>query len=265
VTGVTCALPIWNEDYRTIKNALDGIKAHKIDYFVLTHPDLDHVGCAEQIINEYDVGCLYIPKILGTLTNLFPDYKSAVSLAERKGVQTTISAVGEFFAGDNYSAMFLSPHTVGGSYADFNSSFNPTSIQVDDISAVLYLDIFGVRFVLTGDAGYSVEEQIVFDYNAGFYSSAYKKVGIDIDLKDVDFLKVAKNAKDGSTGNDFVSLLKPKNVLLPIGDAVAPSDLVLARLYSANPTYNLYRSDVYGNVTINVTNDNEYQIVTDKK
>ncbi|MBQ3116345.1 MAG: MBL fold metallo-hydrolase [Clostridia bacterium] len=253
------------EDFPKVKKALDKLAVSKIDYFVLTHPDLDHVGCAEKVISEYEVGCLYTPKIIGSLTNLFPDYKSAVALAKRKGVQIKISATSEYFKGEGYSVAFLSPHALDGIYADFNNSFDPTSTQVDDLSAVLYLDILGVRLVLTGDAGYAVEEQIVLDYNAGYFSSIYKMAEIDINLVGVDFLKVAKNGKDGATGTDFVSLLKPNSVLLPIGDAVAPSDLVLSRLYNVNPSYDLYRSDVYGNITINVIGDNTYQIITDKK
>lgn len=251
--------------FEKVKSTLDGLNINKIDYFVLTHPDLDHNGSAEQVINEYEVGCLYKPKIFGTLTNLFPDYKSAVSRAENLGVEIKISAIGEYFKGDGYAVAFLAPRAKGGAYADFNNSFDPTSTQVDDLSAVLYIDIYGIRFVLMGDAGYLVENQIVNDWESDFYFSTYKVLGVDVRLEDVEFIKLAKSGKDGCVGAEFISILKPKNVLLPIGDGLSPSDLVLSRIYNANPAYDLYRSDVYGNITINISGQNQYEILTDKK
>ena len=252
------------EDANALKTALQRVNVQTIDYLVLTHPDVDHVGGAETVINDFNVGTLFIPKILGALSNLFPTYKSAVELAKSKGVQTEISDTDDCFTGEDYQIVFLAPQVVGGSYADFNSTFNPNETQVDNLSSVIYINIMGIRFLLTGDAGYAVEDEIISNYTSGLYGVASEEFGGEVNLEDIEFLKVAKGGRDGGTSSSLLSILRPKNAIVFTGDGASPSNLVLTRLYNANNDYNLYRTDVYGNITINILGSGQYGIGSDK-
>ncbi len=251
------------EDSQELISSLKGIGISNLDYFVLTHPDSDHVGGAESILSNFSVSTLFIPKIFSNLLNLFPNYKNAITLAERQNIDIKTSNSSLAIENSDYQIAFLLPQEVGGKYAEFNSTFSPTATLIDDISAVIYVNIKGVRFLFTGDAGYSVEEELLINIDSGFYQgllSADKKV----DIKDIDFLKVAKGGKDGATGTDFVNLLRPKNAIVLTGENDSPSNLVITRLYYANANYQLYRTDVFGNIRVDIDGENSYKIVTDK-
>ena len=58
----------------TIEKFFTDYKITKIDHFVLTHPDLDHIGNAEFILNNYTVNTVYIPYINNELRPLFTDF-----------------------------------------------------------------------------------------------------------------------------------------------------------------------------------------------
>ena len=49
---------------KNIKRILNGFSVKKLDYLVLTHPDLDHVGGALSVLKTCSVNKAYLPKIL---------------------------------------------------------------------------------------------------------------------------------------------------------------------------------------------------------
>ena len=69
-------------------NFIRGKKVNKIDYFVLTHPDSDHIGNAIDIINSFEIGTVYIPDIHSSNFNLLPVYADVYNLIYTRNIKT---------------------------------------------------------------------------------------------------------------------------------------------------------------------------------
>ena len=68
-----------------IINFIKNLGFSKIDYLVLTHPDLDHIGNANSIINVFPISQVFLPYILDF--SLLAEYKSVVENLSLKQVK----------------------------------------------------------------------------------------------------------------------------------------------------------------------------------
>lgn len=181
-----------------IKKFLKEEKLSKIDYFVLTHQDEDHIGNASQIIKRFDVGKVFRPKVYSKYeqenslnayvygiceTDSFNEFTIAL---HDKGVDYTFNEKGVVLAGENYSINFLSPSK--NSYSNSN-----------DYSAVIMLKIYQKKFLLMGDASYKIENELIEEY--GDYLKA-------------DVLKISHHGSKSSSSQDFLDIVKPKYAIL---------------------------------------------------
>jgi beta-lactamase superfamily II metal-dependent hydrolase len=164
-------------------------------------------------------------------------------------------------SGQGYFLSILSPDNKSDFYKEINGTLSPSSEQIDCISAVVYLKVNGVRFLFTGDAKYAVEEKIKLNYLNKVYNTFYQNELVA--LEDIDFLKVSNGGADGCSGREFLELLKPKNAIIFTSGNSAPSNLVLNRLYESNKDYKLYRTDVYGTITVSQMSKGNYKIFTE--
>ena len=243
-----------------IKAYLNAYSVTKIDYFILTHPDSDHVGNADDIVDNYEIGKAFLPKVADTVIDLFPQYKRAEDKLKEKGVQTVISAIYAHIIGESYALVFLSPappSAPNSSYGDLNGSIVPEGSVVNNVSPIIYLQAENARFVFTGDALKSQEEYVVNNYRTGIYSSFFNSLGVEINLSYIDYLKVGHHGADNATGEEFLSLLIPTNAIISVGSENAyghPSSIVQERLLSANPSYNLFRTDRHGTIVVHKVN-----------
>ena len=245
---------------------LDNYGVKKIDYLVLTHPDLDHAGNAADIIDEFEIGIAYLPDMRVHI-NLYTAYEQAYNKLEEKKIE--ISSIAVCIKGEDYGLAFLSPNpsssSAGSSYRDFNASQAPEPELSNAMSPIIYLEARGVRFVLTGDAPFSQEEVAL--KNANVLNSIYASNGVDVNLENVDFLKVSHHGANDASRSEFLSVLKPKNAVISVGgdnNYGHPNRDVLERLYAANQSYNLWRTDVYGTISVQVDKNGKVQIITDR-
>lgn len=237
-----------------------------IDYLVLTHPDAEHIGGAEKIINTFNIGKIYAPKILNeTHGGEFPSYEKAMDIAESKGIEVNTSDYYDYIDGEDYAVVFLSPSYKKGAYEEFNGTLSATAQQINNLSPIIYLEIKGVRFVLTGDAGKSQEQFVLSQHKVGLYKQWLSNTDIELNFTEVDFLKVSDGGTEEGTSEEFLQLISPRNAVVFAGEGVIPDNVTLKRIQLENEFYNLYRTDVYGSVSVKITGDNEYQIITDKE
>jgi competence protein ComEC len=247
-----------------VKEVLDENCGEKVDYLVLTHPDSAHIGNAKTIINSYGIGKLFVPKILEENLASFLEYKSILDLVEQKKIEKTYSSYYDYIVGEGYAVAFLSPKYKMGSYDRFNASVAPTESQINDLSPIIYLDIYGVRTLLTGDAG-ELEEKTVLDLNSiGFYKEYFSTYNIDVKLENLDFLKVSDGGAQDCSTSEFLNLLRPKKaVFLVSGGSGKPTGSVLKRLQVANENYEILRTDVTGSITVKISENG--QLILDKE
>ena len=243
-------------NFSRIKAYLDQYGCKKIEYLVLTHPDEKHIGNALSIIENYSIGLVYLPYL--TSPEDFPSYFKIINQLNREQIKTEVSRVGKNFSGEDYFFGFLTPlgkDNIDSSYNDFNFAQEYTSRQLDDISPIMYLKYKDVSFVFCSDAGQS-QEKIVIEYETlGIYDIMYDS---KIDVANVDYLCLSSHGGNGGSSQEFLSLLSANNVVISVGGENyegCPSTSVLERLEIANKDYNLFRTDVYGTVSVFVGQD----------
>lgn len=245
---------------KTLQKFFTDYQITKIDHFVLTHPDLDHIGNAIFILNKYEVGKVYMPYVNQVLRSSFEYFFEVTDLVNQKQIESKISSYGISIIGEGYKLAFLSPQpneNTKGYYADLNGQITPDETAINNVSPIIYLECLGKRFVFTGDAQKSVEKQVVENYQTGFYDFIYKEMNIN--LQGVDYLKLGHHGSKDSSCEEFLSLLKPKNVIISVGADNFyghPTDETLTRLNTILEEYNLYRTDRNGNIVVRLVDDN---------
>ena len=247
-----------------IKDYLKAYAVNTIDYLVLTHPDADHVGNAIEIINSFSIGTAYIPDLLDL--SRFPDYLPVYNLIKEKQINIEFSDMGDKITGEGYAFAFLSPlekRNLNSSYYELNGSANPTETEINDVSPIIYLTADGQRFLFTGDAGTS-QEKLVLANDKVFYKRLFKD--IDVNLSEIDYLKVSHHGSNDACCEDFLSLIKPKNAVVSVGGGNAyghPASELLLRLSVCSPNYRLFRTDLMGTVTVYKDDGGTYSVITD--
>jgi len=139
-----------SDDYHTISTKLDGYGIERIDYFIISHYDNDHIGTAAQILQNYEVGTLYMP-----------DYVRKSSLYDR--MMSTLKVLGSKVTVHRLAkaedADISLPH--GRVWINSTALYEPGAVLGSDNSHDLeennYSLITSVRFgdidlLLTGDA-----------------------------------------------------------------------------------------------------------------
>ena len=82
-----------NEDGTLIVNNIKRLGIQKLDYVIGTHPHEDHIGGLDDVISNFDIGTIYMPKIQ-TNTKTFED---VLDVIERKGLKITSPKQGDIF------------------------------------------------------------------------------------------------------------------------------------------------------------------------
>lgn len=243
-----------------ITKALKTYSVNKIDYFILTHPHENHVGNALELLKQYKIGTLFISMMPSSCLSLFPEFNKIITYAKQHNIPTEISKMGLNLGNDAYNFTFLYPEPfefIDSAYSKLYSTNPPTTEKVDNVSAVLYLEYMGVRFLFTGDIGESAEKKILeFDFN-GFYSN------FEINLKNIDFLKVSSHGTDSASSEKFLKRISTKHAYVFINQFNPNlSDDVLYRLKYANTNCKVLRSDFHKWASVHVKAENSFTIST---
>ena len=265
---IDCAEP----DDKKAQNVIDYVKGYgvnKIDYFIITHPDADHIGNAVKIINEFTISRIYLPKLNEWALEYFPTLQQVNQLAKDKNIEIKRNDNFKSIIGDGYSLIFLTPYPSGladSSYNDLNGALVPDQENVNNISPIIYLESNGLRFVFTGDAGSSQEKLALKVLNDPVFKAIIKNLGVSVNLTGVDFLKLGHHGSNSSSCKEFLQALAPKHAVVSVGGDNYyghPTTEVLDRLNQANPDYKLFRTDVHGTISVGVA-DGQLKIITDK-
>ncbi len=217
-----------------------------LDYLIVTHPERDHTAFLPSLLESVSVKTAYFPLIEESET-FVPFAQTAARLNER-ACDVRITALYDTFTVGDARFVVLSPSSAAdpnGEYAAYASKETDTT---NDLSAVVYMEYRGYRFLFAGDASSAIEEKILARWESGLYRS------FGVDLNGIHFLKVAHHGSADASSNDFLSLLKPTYAVVSVGAANSyghPKDVTLSRLLDCGAT--VYRTDFFGTVTASVT------------
>ena len=185
----------------------------KIDYFILTHFDEDHIGGAYKILEELEIGVLYMP---GN-SNKTKTYKNLISTIETNNinVDTTIKATNDI------------------EYALGSAKWKVLNINngndLNDSSIVIEMNYGTTKYLFMGDATTKIEEKI--EWNK------------------VDVLKVAHHGSSSSTSQQFLDKVKPQYAIISVGinnSYNLPNKDIIDRL--EDNKIKIYRTDKDGTV-----------------
>ena len=192
-----------------------------IDYFIITHGDLDHSGGAKDVLNNCNVNQLFMPE---GIEEAQENYQSIKSVADSNNVRLSKVEINDKFDLDKANFEILSVKN------NINSSANESSI-------VVKLNYLNTSYLFMGDATQGIEKEIKSD--------------------SVDVLKVGHHGSNSSTSSEFLDMIKPKYAIISAGNNAKynhPAEQVLQRLRDANiQEKNIYITNNQG--TIWLTSD----------
>ena len=202
----------------------------RIDYLIATHPHADHIGSMQDIVLEYDIGDIYMPKV-STNTKTYENLLTAIddkNLTIKKAYKG-VKIIDE----DELDVSILSP--TKDEYDNLNN-----------YSAVLKLTYKNVSYLFMGDREEEVEENILDDVKA-------------------DVIKIAHHGSNSSSSLEFLKKVSPTYAVISVGEDNSynhPHKEVLDRLEEIGSI--VYRSDLDGNIIIS-TDGNKIMIDKEKK
>ena len=159
-----------------------GVK--KIDVLIATHPDTDHIGSMDYIIDKFKISHFYMPE---AKTDSEAFYNLLDSCGD-KNLKIEYLIKGDILKIDSSTTMeILSPSTI----TDKN---NLNSI-------VSLLNYKGYEFLFTGDAEKENESEILSSCN----------------LPDIEFLKAGHHGSSSSSTDEFIAKFKPDAVAISCG------------------------------------------------
>lgn len=247
-----------------IKAVLAYYGVQEIDYLILSTPLSEHTGNVPALVEEYNVKTAYIPYVYDK--DLFPSFCAAKNALESCGakVKTTSNDLSVSSAADDYVIAFLSPenfYVTDGAYAQMTLSENPSAKQINNISAIVYFEYAGVRFVFDGNAETESETKVCQAFKSGYYDAAFPSAAHRIDLYGIDVLKAGNHGGAQSNCEDFLSMLAPSNAVISVGtnNKGNPATKTLAGLRTSNEYCNIYRTDYFGTVAVGVSSDGNYK------
>lgn len=204
-----------NSEEKTMVNYLNSLGIKKVDILIGTHPDADHVGGLDAVVDHFDIGQVIMPKVQRDTQT----YQSLLNSIAAKDLKVTTAKAGLTVSLDpSVNVQMISP--VGE-----NSDAN-------EMSAVVKLTYGNHSFLLVGDAGVETEKTWIQN-------------GVNLQST---VLLVGHHGSDSSTSEAFVNKVKPTYAVIQVGKNSYghPTDTVLNRLTKNN--VNIYRTDTDGTI-----------------
>jgi beta-lactamase superfamily II metal-dependent hydrolase len=181
-----------------------------IDYVLLTHGDLDHVGAMMDILDRYKVKKVFVSEFFG---------KIEVEQTILKRLEEEHAIVEVLKLGDT----FTFGTQIQNSFKIINPDSNcfETYKNENDCSLVGLLTYGDTTFLFTGDISSAIESTIT------------KYISMSIDV-----LKVAHHGSKYSSDQSFLQKIKPKYALISVGENKYghPAPDVITRLQAASST-----------------------------
>ncbi len=235
-----------------------GIKT--IDYLICTSVKAEHCGGLTELIKYKNVTNIYVPYCI--ITSITDEYGKFISAAKSCGASLAYCEYGEGAAGDSWSFRFLSP-SVHESEEDSSEYYllntDPTDTNIDNASAVVWLDCAGVQFLFLGDITSDIGDKLV-QYNS--VSALFDYEGKVLDVSQCDVIQIAKHGADCGTFEDLYKITQPSAAVISVGDngigAPAALSMAEAQAYVGDE---LFRTDRDGTVTV-TAKDGQYTVKT---
>lgn len=201
--------------YEFVRSYLHAMDIKKIDYFIVSHPHVDHMGGADNVINDFEIGEIYMPYAWSEGAEM----EKMLDAIDKNGYMIKVPYCGETIDLGGCKLEFIGPVKM---YDDVNNmSLNVKIVHGEN--TILYM----------GDT----EEEAEHDLIAS---------GCDLDA---DLLKVGHHGSRTSSCEEFLKLVSPEYAVISCGvdnEYKHPHIETLQKL--KNLDVKLYRTDAMGTV-----------------
>jgi competence protein ComEC len=205
----------------------------RIDVFILTHPDGDHIGGAMAVLDAFDVGVVIDPG-LAAGKDMFIDLLHAARSRDQRWIAARAGIVFNF---DDLEVTLLFPF----------QELDPDA-EANDNSVIFRLSYGDFAALFTGDAPASVEQELVARHGARLRAT---------------LLKVGHHGSVTSTSDSLLVALRPEVALVSAGRHNRyghPAPSVLTRL--ARYGVRVLRTDEHGDITMRAHRDGRVEVLT---
>ena len=200
---------------KTVK-LLKSLGIKKIDYYIISHGDYDHMGDSVYLINHFKVNEVVFNK---------DDYNDLenylIDNLKRNKIKYT-NDLTDIFISNGYLKIYGS--------SDYDNE--------NDNSNIVYLNLFNKSFLFMGDSG--INRESIFVMN--------NKIG------NIDVLKVGHHGSKTSSDKNFIDEIKPKYSIISVGANNRyghPNKEVLDNLDNSK----IYRTDQDGSIMFKIKNN----------
>lgn len=169
-----------NDDGDLIVNNLKTLGITKIDYLIGTHPHEDHIGGLDNVINNFDIGTIYMPKAQAN-TKTYEDVLDSIA---NKNLSINTPKIGDNF-------------TIGNSKCEI-MSIGEDSDNLNTCSIVIRLEKDNISYLFTGDA--EAENETVRNW------------------PQITILKVGHHGSTSSSSEKFLNEIKPLISIISVGN-----------------------------------------------
>lgn len=203
---------------QTITQHIQNSSAQKIDYLIATHPHADHIGGMQQVVEQFEIGEIYMPRV----SHNSKTYERLLLAIQNKGLTIHTACAGVAIEIEpNITLSFVAP--CSKSYEDKNN-----------YSAVVRLLYDNTSFLFTGDAEALSEQEMI---SSGAPLTA-------------NVLKVGHHGSKTSTDTIFLQTVQPQYAVISAGAENSyghPHQVTLKKLAKIGAT--IFRTDVNGTIT----------------
>ena len=195
-----------NDKGEVVVDYLRSQGVERIDYLVGTHPHADHIGGLDDVIDEFDIGEIYMPRVTHT-TKTYMDVLEAI---DRKGLKIKAARSGLTIPIEGAMAEILAPDS------DLKSD------NLNDFSIVIRLTYGQTAFLFQGDAEKRTEDSILSSYDnikthvikLGHHGSSTSNTEDYIEAVDPEYAVIMLGAdnKYGHPHKEVISLMEDKGI-----------------------------------------------------
>ena len=206
-----------NDKGKTVVDYIQKLGIKRIDFLIGTHPHEDHIGGLDDVINNFEIGTIYMPKIQ-TNTKTFEDVLDSIS---NNKLKITSPKQGDIFnvGNINCEVMLCEPEL-----AQKKNNLNLSSI-------VIRATFKEQSYLFMGDAETENEELRQWPQT--------------------NVIKVGHHGSDTSSSNEFLNQVLPQIAIIQVGDDNKyghPKQVTLEKFTKLGTL--VYRTDLNKNILL---------------
>ena len=207
----------------------------KIDMMMGSHPHADHIGGLPYLVENMEVGEIYLPRTETKHTPTTKIYESLLVNIKNKGLKIKSPGVGDVIYDEGPAKITV-----------VNSRTNAHNLN--DYSIATKLDYGDTSYMFAGDLEAGGEKDLLNEFKHSL---------------DVDVYKSNHHGSNTSSTHEFLKAMSPDDVVIQVGQGNRyghPHKEVIVRYNMFN--MNIYRNDLDGTV-ISVSDGNKQTIYKD--